>query len=169
MPDWILFFHYRYASSAPSLATNLSTASLGHTQNSDPGLNSGGTRQSSLSTSLAPPLSTRRLKPSTKKHHFRAGSGIIEEDGRVRLEFNIPKKVNDYRTESVLETVLISSDGSEIQVSRTNSPEFGLRHWRYEDLPTKYWAKYNYAAKFVNLVRETTPKVTVYTDDAYFR
>jgi hypothetical protein len=32
-----------------------------------------------------------------------------------------------------------------------------------------YRSKYNYAAKFVNLVRESTPKITVYTDDAVYR
>lgn len=94
---------------------------------------------------------------------------MIEDDGKVRLEFNIPKKINEFRTENVLETVLISGDGSEIQVSRSNSPEFGVRRWRYEELPNKYWSKYNYAAKFVHLVRESTPKVTVYTDDAVYR
>ena len=94
---------------------------------------------------------------------------MIEEDGKVRLEFNIPKKVNEFRTDNVIETIIISSDGADIQVSRSNSPEFGVRGWRYEELPTKYWSKYNYAAKFVNLVRESTPKITVYTDDAVYR
>jgi hypothetical protein len=42
---------------------------------------------------------------------------MIESDGKVRLEFNIPKKVNDFRTDNILETILISGDGSEIQVS----------------------------------------------------
>ena len=157
----------RYASSAPSLATNLSTASLGPTQTSDPGSNFGHTR--SCTNALAPPLTTQRLRPSSKRHHFRVGSGTIEPDGRVKLEFNIPKKVNDYRTESVLETVLISPDGTEIHVSRSNSPEFGSRRWNYSELPSKYWSKYNYASKFINLVRESTPKITVYTDNAVFR
>uniref|UniRef100_A0A7N5ZY18 Serine/threonine-protein kinase PLK4 n=1 Tax=Anabas testudineus TaxID=64144 RepID=A0A7N5ZY18_ANATE len=33
----------------------------------------------------------------------------------------------------------------------------------YEDLPEKYWKKYQYASKFVQLVKSKTPKVTLYT------
>ncbi|KAI1887396.1 hypothetical protein AGOR_G00189870 [Albula goreensis] len=33
----------------------------------------------------------------------------------------------------------------------------------HEDLPEKYWKKYQYATKFVQLVKSKTPKVTLYT------
>lgn len=159
----------RYASSAPSLASNLSTASMGV----PPVLESGSATSRSSTVTLSKPLSTSRLRPSTKKHNFKIGCGLIQEDGCVRLEFNIPKKtVHNYISKSsdtVLETMLISPDGLEIQVSRTNVPEFGIRRWNYDELPTKYWSKYNYAAKFVLLVRESTPKITVYTDEAVYR
>ena len=38
--------------------------------------------------------------------------------------------------------------------------------YSYHELPSKYWKKYQYAAKFVQLVRTKTPKVTVYTKHA---
>uniref|UniRef100_A0A669QVW4 Serine/threonine-protein kinase PLK4 n=1 Tax=Phasianus colchicus TaxID=9054 RepID=A0A669QVW4_PHACC len=35
--------------------------------------------------------------------------------------------------------------------------------YNFDNLPEKYWKKYQYAAKFVQLVRTKTPKVTFYT------
>jgi hypothetical protein len=48
---------------------------------------------------------------------------------------------------------------------RSNLP--ATKKKRFDDMD--YRSKYNYAAKFVNLVRESTPKITVYTDDAVYR
>ena len=42
---------------------------------------------------LCSPLTTRRLRPSSKRHQFKVGSGVIAQDGNVKLEFNITKKV----------------------------------------------------------------------------
>lgn len=36
----------------------------------------------------------------------------------------------------------------------------------YESLPEKHWKKYEYAVRFVNLVRAKTPKITLYSDKA---
>lgn len=36
----------------------------------------------------------------------------------------------------------------------------------FESLPESHWKKYSYAAKFVDLVRAKTPKVTYYTEKA---
>ena len=35
--------------------------------------------------------------------------------------------------------------------------------YSYQSLPNKLWKKYLYAARFVNLVRAKTPKMTLYT------
>jgi hypothetical protein len=35
--------------------------------------------------------------------------------------------------------------------------------YSYQSLPSKLWKKYLYAARFVNLVRAKTPKITLYT------
>uniref|UniRef100_A0A8D2JFL6 Serine/threonine-protein kinase PLK4 n=1 Tax=Varanus komodoensis TaxID=61221 RepID=A0A8D2JFL6_VARKO len=42
-------------------------------------------------------------------------------------------------------------------------PPEDLNVYGFNDLPEKYWKKYQYAAKFVQLVRSKTPKVTFYT------
>lgn len=34
----------------------------------------------------------------------------------------------------------------------------------YENLPSKYWKKYMYASRFVQMVRAKTPKITYYSD-----
>lgn len=44
-------------------------------------------------------------------------------------------------------------------------PEETVSH-SYHNLPSKYWKKYQYAAKFVHLVRSKTPKITLYSDQA---
>jgi len=36
----------------------------------------------------------------------------------------------------------------------------------YQTLPQKYWKKYQYAARFINLVKASTPKMTLYTSQA---
>jgi polo-like kinase 4 len=39
--------------------------------------------------------------------------------------------------------------------------------YSYQSLPSKLWKKYLYAARFVNLVRAKTPKVTLYTSKVF--
>ena len=41
-----------------------------------------------------------------------------------------------------------------------------VKTYTYDTLPRKYWKRYQYAAKFVKLVRSKTPKVTLYTHKA---
>lgn len=45
-------------------------------------------------------------------------------------------------------------------------PQDHITVYTYHNLPGKYWKKYQYAAKFVQLVRSKTPKVTLYTKEA---
>ena len=42
----------------------------------------------------------------------------------------------------------------------------GITRHSYHDLPSRYWKKYQYASRFILLVRSKTPKVTLYTPDA---
>ena len=41
-----------------------------------------------------------------------------------------------------------------------------LKVYSFADLPTKYRKRYDYAAKFVRIVRSKTPKITLYTKQA---
>ncbi len=45
-------------------------------------------------------------------------------------------------------------------------PQDHITVYSYHNLLGKYWKKYQYAAKFVQLVRSKTPKVTLYTKEA---
>ena len=40
------------------------------------------------------------------------------------------------------------------------------QQFTFDNLPAKYWKKYQYASRFVNLVRSKTPKITLYTTKA---
>lgn len=42
----------------------------------------------------------------------------------------------------------------------------GSKHFTFDSLPDKYWKRYQYATRFVKLVRSKTPKVTLYTPQA---
>ncbi len=119
-----------------------------------------------------PPLSTRRLRPSTKVHQFSNGSAKIHSDGSVRMEFLKTKEViqNGRRTKlnDGKDLYVISPDGLTIEVAKGSESQ-NVKVYSYLDLPSKYWSKYNYAAKFVGIVREQTPKITYYSDKAVCR
>ena len=77
---------------------------------------------------------------------------------------------------SCTEHMTISSDGKQIEISRLSPPgchggqgSDTTKVYTHATLPNKYWPKYNYAAKFVNIVKESTPKITFYTDRAMCR
>ena len=76
---------------------------------------------------------------------------------------------------SCTEHMTISSDGKQIEISRLSPPGChggkgsDTKVYTHATLPNKYWPKYNYAAKFVNIVKESTPKITFYTDRAMCR
>ena len=48
----------------------------------------------------------------------------------------------------------------------TAPPGAVIKKYEYASLPQKYSKKYQYAARFVTLVRSRTPKVTMYTREA---
>uniref|UniRef100_A0ACB8E872 Uncharacterized protein n=1 Tax=Sphaerodactylus townsendi TaxID=933632 RepID=A0ACB8E872_9SAUR len=119
--------------------------------------------------SIVSPLNAHRLKPIRQKTKNAVVS--ILDTGEVYMEF-----LKEYGShELVKEVMRISCDGNGITVYHPNEgkgfplkdrppslPE-DLNSYSFDNLPEKYWKKYQYAAKFVELVRSKTPKVTFYT------
>ena len=121
---------------------------------------------------IVEPLNAQRLKPIRQKTRNAVVS--ITESNEVCLEFLQQRENQDY----VIEMLRISSNGMKIitfipngkkGVLLTSEPPPSLSHststatYLYCSLPFKYWKKYQYAARFVDLVRKKTPKITLYT------
>ncbi|XP_071951441.1 serine/threonine-protein kinase PLK4-like [Antedon mediterranea] len=122
---------------------------------------------------LPPPLNAKRLRPIRQK--TRNAMVSVLDTGDVCLEF-LKTRANQDR---VVEVLQISDNGLQVMlfhpngskgVPVTDSPPSADKEqtlkYSYNDLPTKYWKKYQYAVKFVQLVRSKTPKVTLYTKHA---
>ncbi|XP_074848037.1 serine/threonine-protein kinase PLK4 isoform X2 [Carettochelys insculpta] len=119
--------------------------------------------------SIVSPLNAHRLKSIRQKTKNAVVS--ILDSGEVCMEF-----LKEFHSQELVKEVLkISCDGSVITVYHPNegrgfllddgppsAPE-DVVMYSFENLPEKYWKKYQYAAKFVQLVRSKTPKVTFYT------
>ncbi|KAM8736329.1 serine/threonine-protein kinase PLK4 [Acanthopagrus schlegelii] len=118
---------------------------------------------------IIPPLCAYRLKPIRQKTKNAVVS--ILDTGEVCME--LLKSQNGQ--ERVKEVLRISCDGSMVTIYQPNggkgfpvldcppAPPEDILICSYEDLPEKYWKKYQYASKFVQLVKSKTPKVTLYT------
>ncbi|XP_053365280.1 serine/threonine-protein kinase PLK4 [Clarias gariepinus] len=116
-----------------------------------------------------PPLCASRLKPIRQKTKNAVVS--ILDTGEVCMELLKGQGAQ----ERVKEVLRISADGSMVTVYQPNegkgfpvldhppSPPEDIFICSHEDLPEKYWKKYQYATKFVQLVKSKTPKVTLYT------
>lgn len=116
-----------------------------------------------------PPLCAARLKPIRQKTKNAVVS--ILDTGEVCMELLKGQGAQ----ERVKEVLRISCDGSMVTVYQPNegkgfpvldhppSPPEDILICSFEDLPEKYWKKYQYATKFVQLVKSKTPKVTLYT------
>lgn len=90
------------------------------------------------------------------------------------------KKRGPLKKDTVCEVMRISPDGLRIIIYEPEGgkgvllaeepaslpPQGADKIYGIENLPEKHWKKYAYAAKFVDLVRAKTPKVTYYTDKA---
>ncbi|KAM9841944.1 serine/threonine-protein kinase PLK4 [Aulostomus maculatus] len=121
---------------------------------------------------VVPPLCASRLKPIRQKTKNAVVS--ILDSGDVCME--LLKCQNGQ--ERVKEVLQISCDGSVVTLYQPNggkgfpvldrppAPPEDILICSYEDLPEKYWKKYQYASKFVQLVKSKTPKVTLYTKHA---
>nr|XP_057946773.1 serine/threonine-protein kinase PLK4 isoform X2 [Doryrhamphus excisus] len=118
---------------------------------------------------LVPPLCAARLKAIRQKTKNAVVS--ILDTGEVCME--LLKCQNGQ--ERVKEVLRISSDGSMVTIYQPNggkgfpvldcppAPPEDILICSYDDLPEKYWKKYQYASRFVQLVKSKTPKVTLYT------
>ncbi|XP_060634934.2 serine/threonine-protein kinase PLK4 [Anolis sagrei] len=119
--------------------------------------------------SIVSPLSAHRLKPIRQKTKNAVVS--ILDTGEVCMEF-----LKEYNLQEFVKEVLrISCEGSVVTVYHPNEgrgiplndrpppPSKDNSVYTFDNLPEKYWKKYQYAAKFVQLVRSKTPKVTFYT------
>ncbi|CAH4029618.1 unnamed protein product [Pieris brassicae] len=121
---------------------------------------------SNSNTIGVPPLCADRLPIIS--HKTRNAILKIEPTG-VSVEF-IKKKGRD-REEKIVEICNISKDGMKIIIS---TPDKGVELsnrseqkpdeiFSYHNLPQKHWKKYLYAARFVDLVKAKTPKITLYS------
>ena len=123
-------------------------------------------------SNIVEPLNAQRLKPIRQKTRNAVVS--ITENNEVCLEFLQQKGEQNY----VLEVVRISCNGMKITTYVPNgrrgillshnlpplpSDTRAVSNYLYCSLPFKYWKKYQYAARFVDLVRKKTPKITLYT------
>ena len=123
---------------------------------------------------IVEPLNSERLRPIRQKTRNAVVS--ILEDGEVALEFFHHKNGED----KVFEVLRISQNGMKITVYQPNGktgvclssqppPPSGCEStctYLFSNLPFKYWKKYQYATRFVHLVRKKTPKVKVKTQHA---
>lgn len=119
------------------------------------------------------PLNAIRLRPIRQR--TRNAIVNILESGEICMEFVKMKQ----KVEKVVEVMVISVDGQKINVYQPNRgkgevvgeepvplPAEPVKSFVFDLLPEKYWKKYQYAARFVKLVRSKTPKITMYSQKA---
>ena len=116
---------------------------------------------------IVEPLNSMRLRPIRQKTR-NAVVSIIDE-GEVCLEFFHHRNGQD----RVFEVLRISQNGMKISVYQPNGKSGiplslqpplppgceSTSTYLFSNLPSKYWKKYQYATRFVHLVRKKTPKV----------
>lgn len=122
------------------------------------------------------PLNTKRLQPTRYKTKNAIMS--ILKQGEVVLEFI--KYRAKFNSDRITDICWISSDGMRIIIYQPD-PGRGLpigdkppdlpntsadSIFSYDNLPSKHWKKYVYAARFVGLVKSKTPKITYYSAQA---
>lgn len=121
-----------------------------------------------------PPLNSIRLQPTRHKMKNVVLNILDDPKHEVVLEFLKQKS----KEERVVDVFRISQDGLRIIMYQPNKgkgirmrdnppdvPTDGADHiYSYENLPEKYWKKYMYAHRFIQMVRAKTPKVTFYSE-----
>merc|ERR1719270_1015198 len=129
-------------------------------------------RPTSPASTLPPRLTSTRLRPTRQRNKNVMAN--ISPNGEVCLEFIKSKRGQ----EVVSEVMRVSADGERIVIYTPASgsvlgsappplPTSGADSFHsYSGLPAKYHKKYQYAARFVNLVKASTPKMTLYTSQA---
>ncbi|XP_051891784.1 serine/threonine-protein kinase PLK4 [Pristis pectinata] len=118
---------------------------------------------------LVSPLKAHRLKAIRQKTKNAVVSILDSEEVCMEL------LKGSGAQERVREVLRISCDGNVIHIyhpyegrgfpidNRPPSPPEEVFVYSFDDLPEIYWKKYQYASKFVQLVRSKTPKITLYT------
>ncbi|KAI9587949.1 serine/threonine-protein kinase PLK4 [Glossina fuscipes] len=119
-------------------------------------------------------LNTERLLPT--RYKTKTAIMSILSQGEVVIEFMKYKpKMNEDR---ITDICWISKDGMRIIIYQPDpgrglpvtdrEPELPITSpdciFNYDNLPSKHWKKYIYAARFVNLVKSKTPKVIYYSN-----
>ncbi|XP_021564760.1 serine/threonine-protein kinase PLK4, partial [Carlito syrichta] len=119
--------------------------------------------------SITSPLIAHRLKPIRQKTK-KAVVSILESE-EVCVELLKEHACQEY----VKEVLQISRDGDAVTVyyphdgrglplaDRPPSPTGSISRYSFDNLPEKYWRKYQYASRFVELVRSKSPKITYFT------
>nr|XP_008536184.1 PREDICTED: serine/threonine-protein kinase PLK4 isoform X1 [Equus przewalskii] len=119
--------------------------------------------------SITSPLTAYRLKPIRQKTKKAVVSILDSEEVCVEL-------LKEFTSQEYVKEVLqISSDGNMITIyypndgrgfplaERPPSPTDNISRYSFDSLPEKYWRKYQYASRFVQLVRSKSPKITYFT------
>ncbi|ESP02163.1 hypothetical protein LOTGIDRAFT_230563 [Lottia gigantea] len=117
------------------------------------------------------PLNTYRLKPISER--VKKTGLSIRESGTVCIELFQPRN----NIEVLVESLEVSSDGQEITVMQyknttdrgnyISSPRsYKRKVFTLDCLPQKFHKKYEYARRFVNLVKSKTPKIIMYNKQA---
>ncbi|XP_006876163.1 PREDICTED: serine/threonine-protein kinase PLK4 isoform X2 [Chrysochloris asiatica] len=119
--------------------------------------------------SITSPLNAHRLKPIRQKTKKAVVSILDSEEVCVEL-------LKEYTSQEYVKEVLqISSDGNVITIyyphdgkdfplaDRPPSPTDNISRYSFDNLPEKYWKKYQYASRFIQLVRSKSPKITYFT------
>ncbi|VTJ82692.1 Hypothetical predicted protein [Marmota monax] len=119
--------------------------------------------------SITSPLITHRLKPIRQKTKKAVVSILDSEEVCVEL-------LKEYASQEYVKEVLqISSDGNMITIYYPNDgrgfpladkpplPTDNISRYNFDNLPEKYWQKYQYASRFVQLVRSKSPQITYFT------
>ena len=124
-----------------------------------------------------PPLMTDRLRPI----RFECPRNLfhILSDGWVCIEFIRQRKNHaGVVIRYITEVIKISPNGLKISVYNPHKAELSgqipapppdptkIKVFDHASLPQKYWKKYRYAVKFVEMIQGKTPKLTVYTSQA---
>ncbi|VUZ50068.1 unnamed protein product [Hymenolepis diminuta] len=127
------------------------------------------------------PLSSRRLRPMRTVTRMAVINILADES--VCLEFLEPSSPSQQlpttkKQQLIIEVMGISPDGNEVVIYHPNggrgvpvssdSPVAAYegdtcKVFKLAQLPEKYWKKYQFVSKFINMAKAHTPKVTLYT------
>jgi hypothetical protein len=113
----------------------------------------------SPSVTLSEPFSTARLKcPRPAQEVSQGISASLLPDGSVQCDFWLTRE--DGR--KVLERMVISGDSKSVRVEKHGD----VKEFSRDSLPVNFWKKFNYASRYVQCIRETTPVVVLYKANA---